>query len=90
MDLRGIGKPPYAGIMPIATTRKVEESFIAEPHLLQDGRVSLEMIKQSFAHFHSAVMVLRFKLLDNVDLVGKEPEVTPQDHLNRSSTDIEF
>ena len=25
VDLRGIGKPPYAGIIPIATTRKVEE-----------------------------------------------------------------
>ena len=37
VDMRGIGKSPYAGSMPIATTRMVEESFVAEPHLLQDG-----------------------------------------------------
>ena len=40
VDLHGITKSPYAGIMLINTTRKVEESFVAEPHLLQDGRVS--------------------------------------------------
>ena len=71
MDLHRIAKSPYAGIMLINTTRKVEESFVAEPHLLQDGRVSLEMIQQSFTHFHAAVVVLWFKLLDNLDLVGK-------------------
>ena len=42
---------------------------------------SLEMIQQSFAHFHAAVVVLWFKLLDNLDLVGKQPELMPQDPL---------
>ena len=44
VDLRGIGKPPFASVTLIATTRKVEESFVAEPHLLQDEGLSLEII----------------------------------------------
>ena len=90
VDLRGSAKSPYVGIMPISTTRKVEESFVAKPHLLQDERVSLEMIQQSFTQFHAAVLVLWFKFLDNLDLAGKEPECTPQDPLDRSSADIQF
>ena len=31
VDLDGIAKSPYVGIMPINTSRKVEESFVAEP-----------------------------------------------------------
>ena len=44
VDLSGIGKSPYAGIMPSAASRKTEESVVAEPHMLQDERVSLEII----------------------------------------------
>ena len=90
VDLHWIAKSPYADIMPIITTRKVEESVIAELHLLQDGRVSLEMIQRSFTHFQAPVVVLWFKLLDNLDLVGKQPELTLQDPLNRISADIQF
>ena len=90
VDLHGIAKSPYAGIMPINMTRKVEESFIAEPHLLQDGRVSPETIQQGFTFFHADVIVLWFKLLDNLDFVGKQPELTLQDPLDRSSADIQF
>ena len=88
VDLRRIGKPPYADIMPMAATRKMEESFVAKLHLLQDGRVSLKVITQSFIHFRPAVVVLRFNPLDSLNLIRKESELTPQNPLNRSSADI--
>ena len=84
MNLWGTGKSPYVGTMSIAMIRKMEDSFVTESHLLQDGRVSLKIIKLSFTQFHPVVMVLRFKLLDNLDLVAKESELTPQDPLKRT------
>ena len=76
--------------MPFATARKMENNFITEPHLLQDGKIFMKMISQSLTHFHPVVAVLKFKLLDNMDLVGKEPELMPQDPLDKSSANIQF
>ena len=78
VDFRGIGKPPCSGIMPIATTRKVER--ISSPkHICTRIKGSLELINKSFTHFHPAFVVLRFKLLNHLDLVEKEPELTSKD-----------
>ena len=40
--------------------------------------------------FSPAVLVLMFKLLDNLDLVAQEPELRPKDPVDGSSTAIQF
>ena len=91
VDLHGNGKspppphPPLCGYYVDCNYRKGEKELCCLTAFAPGWYSLSENNLTKFIHFHPAAVVLRFKLLDNMNFVGKEPELTPQDPLDKSS-----
>ena len=89
-DIHRIVSSPVAGVETIDVTRKVEKSFVTEPHVLQDQWILFVMMQLQccFTHLPLAIIVLRFQHLNHQDLVQLLLEITLQNLLLRNHTNV--